>query len=101
MTYAEQVEQAHKKQQLLDIERASAVGMNAFEYRAWKKRVTAEWVEVIRALMDANNSRDPAEILPEILTRFEEKIGAIAEAKAEEKARNIVQRMLRRAVTPL
>jgi hypothetical protein len=75
--------------------------MNTFEYRAWKKRTTQEWVEVIRGLMDANGARDPAEILPELCTRLIEEIGGIAEKKAETTARSTVQRMLRRAVVPL
>jgi hypothetical protein len=94
----EAVEQAYRKRELADTARASALGLNKFEYRAWKKTATAEWVEKIRALMEQSAARDPIEVLPEIIVQLLEEIGKIAETKAETSARSTVQRMLKKVM---
>ena len=100
-TYAETIELAHKRQLLSDTERASALGLNTYEYRAQRKTAITDWTAIIRKLMDESNARDPIEILPELCVRLLEDIRAVAKAEAGVSARSVVQRMLKRATTPL
>jgi hypothetical protein len=65
-TYQEQIEQAYKQRQMIDIQRASKLGMRTAEYQSAHKAAINSWAEIIRELMAQNAAHDPVEILPEL-----------------------------------
>jgi hypothetical protein len=100
-TYAENVEAAGKRQWLVDSKRASQLGLNTYEFRTQRKAAVEKWTAVLRELMEQNGAYDPATVLPEICARIIEDTCEIARAEAEVAARSTVQKMLKRAMTPL
>jgi hypothetical protein len=100
-TYSEQIETISKQLWLDDTKRASNLGMNVYEYRSQHKAAVEEWTGKLRELMKTNNAYDPATVLPEICVHIVESIREIAKAEAETAARSVVQKMLKRAMTPL
>jgi hypothetical protein len=99
-TYQDALEQAHKRQQVADIRRASQLGLTPPEFKAQRKRLVDEWATKIRDVMDQVGARDPVECLPEIVTLMLEDLRGVAREEAKLAARGTVQRMLRKAMTP-
>jgi hypothetical protein len=97
-TYQEQIEQAHKRQQVADIRRASQLGLTPPEFKAQRKRMVEEWSAKIRGLMDQCGARDPVEVLPEIVTLMLEDLRGVAREEAQQAAKGMVQKMLKRCM---
>jgi hypothetical protein len=100
-TYSEQIETISKQLWLDDTKRASNLGMNVHEYRTQHKAAVEAWTHTLKELMKSNNVFDPATILPEVCVHIVESVREIAREEAQLAARGVVQRMLKRAMTPL
>jgi hypothetical protein len=100
-TYQEALETAHRKQFVADAKRASELGLNTYEFRGQRKAAVEQWTTIIRELMDQCRADDPVSVLPQIAARILEDTAEIARKEAEVAARSVVQRMLKRAMTPL
>jgi hypothetical protein len=99
-TAVSESERARRRQFAVNSRTALALGVSLGALTAARKAAIESWTASIRARMKECGAHDPIEILPELLTLVEEHVVGEARAAAKAAAREEVQRMLRKAVSP-
>ena len=98
-TVTEKIENLHRRQHAVDSARAARLGKDLTAYRGERADQVRRWAVRFRALMEAADVDDPAQILPEIMVEICEEATAHAVKTAEACAKVELQQLLRKAVS--
>jgi hypothetical protein len=98
-TLPERIEQAHRKQLIVDTKRASALGKSVSQFRTDRANAIDKWTHSIRNIMKEHGVSDPVECLPAIVASVLEHAVVAARDEAQTTARLEIQRLLRKAIT--
>src|SRR5262249_31824317 len=66
-TLPERIEQAHRKQLIVDTKRATALGKSVSQFRTDRASAIEKWTHSIRNIMKEHGAADPVECLPAIV----------------------------------
>jgi len=98
-TLPERIEQAHRKQLIVDTKRATALGKSVSQFRTDRASAIEKWTHSIRNIMKEHGAADPVECLPAIVASVLEHAVVAARDEAQTTARLEIQRLLRKAIT--
>jgi len=98
-TLPERIEQAHRRQLIVDTKRAAALGKSVHEFRTDRAAAIERWTHSIRNIMKEHGASDPVECLPAIVASVLEHAVVAARDEAQTTARAEIQRLLRKATS--
>jgi hypothetical protein len=91
-------ERARLRELHVDTRAALAMGLTLDEYRQQRDEDIGRWCDFLHAKMDELHANDPTEILPQLAVAIEQRCASESRRIAEATARQVVERMLRKAI---
>jgi hypothetical protein len=93
-----EAERVRRRELTRDSRAAIQLGLSLDQYRQQREAVISDWCEFLHAEMDRSHANDPIEVLPQALARLEERAISEARRAGEASAKEMVAKMLRKAI---
>src|SRR5262249_10573549 len=98
-TLPERIEQAHRRQLVVDTKRATALGKSVSQFRTDRATALEKGTNSIRNIMKSNGASDSVECWPAMVASVLEHAVVAARDEAQTTARLEIQRLLRKATS--